>query len=315
MVGVKCKLGENRVKAKLPNFLIVGAAKSGTTSLYYYLKQHPEIYMSPVKEPKFITSQFLTFPFKGIGDEKVEQNIIRSFREYCNLFRDVKNEKMIGEASADNLYYYEKAIDYIQKYLRKLKIIIIIRNPIDRAFSSFLHLKREYREFLDFEEAIKKEKNRKENNWEFIWFYTDVGFYYHQVKAYLDNFTQVKIYLYGDLKKDTLSLVKDMYGFLGVDTSFVPDVSIRYNVSGIPKNKFIHKFLKEPNILKTIVKPAAKFLIPKDRRREVIERIKMKNLQKPQMKPETREYLKNLYREDILKLQDLIKRDLSSWLE
>jgi len=303
------------VKNKLPNFLIVGAAKSGTTSLYHYLKQHPEIYMSSIKEPKFITSQFLTFPFKGIGDENIEKNVIRSFREYCNLFKYVSNEKLIGEASADNLYYYEKAINYIRKYLQQLKIIIIIRNPMDRAFSAFWHLKRNNRESLSFEEGIRKEKKRKENNWEFIWFYTEVGFYYNQVKAYLDNFNQVKIYLFDDLKKDGLGLVKDIYKFLGVDTSFTPDISIKYNVSGIPKNKFIHKFLKEPNILKNAVAPFAKTLISKEKRRKIIEKIRMRNLQKHQMKPETREYLKNLYREDILKLQDLIKRDLSGWLE
>ena len=315
MVGVKYKIGENRVKDKLPNFLIVGAAKSGTTSLYHYLKQHPEIYMSPVKEPKFITAQFLTFPFKGIGDEKVEQNIIKSYNEYCNLFKGVSKEKIIGEASPDNLYYYEKAITIIIYHFEKTKIIIILRNPIERAFSAYMYFINCNREYLSFEEALKEEERRRNNNWELFWYYKDLGFYYHQVKAYLDNFDQVKIYLYDDLRKDPLGLIKDMYGFLGVDTSFIPDISIRYNVSGTPKNKFIYKFLKEPNILKTIVKPAAKFLIPKDRRREVIEKIKMKNLQKPQMKPETREYLKNLYREDILKLQDLIKRDLSSWLE
>jgi len=305
----------DKMKLKLPNFLIVGAAKSGTTSLYYYLKQHPEVYMSPVKEPKFITAQFLAFPLKGIGDEKVEQNIVKSYNEYCNLFNNITIEKAIGEASADNLYFYDDAIVHIKKYLRNIKIIIILRNPTERAFSHFCHFIRDNREYLTFEEALKEEESRKKNNWVFGWHYTNVGFYYPQVKAYLDNFDQEKIYLYDDLRKDTLGLIKDIYGFLGVDTSFIPDISIRYNVSGIPKNKFIHKFLKEPNILKTIVKPAAKFLIPKDKRRKVMERIKMKNLQKPQMKPETREYLKNLYREDILKLQDLIKRDLSSWLE
>jgi hypothetical protein len=92
-------------------------------------------------------------------------------------------------------------------------------------------------------------------------------------------------------------------------------VSTKYNVSGIPKNKFIHKFLIKPNILKSIVKPIAKTLIPQGEWRKIVEKIKMKNLQKSQMKPETREYLKNLYRDDILKLQNLIKRDLSGWLE
>lgn len=132
-----------------------------------------------------------------------------------------------------------------------------------------------------------------------LYHYTSIGFYYNQVKVYLDNSDQVKIYLFDDLKKDSLGLVRDMYEFLGIDTSFVPNVSIKYNVSGIPKNKFIHKFLKEPNILKSTVKPLIKTVILKEKRRKIIEKIKMRNLRKPQMKPETREYLKNLYKEDI----------------
>lgn len=252
---------------------------------------------------------------KGPGDEYMNNSIIKSIKDYKFLFEGVSNEKAIGDASPDYLYFYKNSINNINKYLINPKIIIILRDPIKRAYSNyFLHI-REGREKLSFEEAIKEDKNRRNHNWAWGWYFVDVGFYYNQVKAYLDNFDQLKIYLYDDLKKDTLSLVKDMYGFLGVDILFTPDVSIRYNVSGIPKNKFLHKFLKEPSILKSIVKPVIKTLIHQKERRKIIEKIRMRNLQKPQIKPETREYLKDLYRQDILTLQDLIKRDLSRWLE
>jgi len=305
------------LKNKLPTFLIVGAQKAGTSSLYNYLKQHYEVFMPErLKEPKFFVAPI----FKKINHNqplyvKVINHSIFKWKDYLKLFENVQKEKAIGESTTAYLYYYKIAIKLMKKYLEDIKIIISLRNPIDRAFSAYLHLRRNNGENLSFEEALQKENARKELNWIPLYYFTSVGFYYNQVKAYLDKFDQVKICLFDDLKKDPLGLIKDMYKFLEVDPSFTPDMSIKYNVSGIPQNKFIHKFLKEPNILKTMVKPAAKFLIPKDRRREVIERIKMKNLQKPQMKPETREYLKNLYREDILKLQDLIKRDLSSWLE
>jgi len=301
---------------KLPNFLIVGAAKAGTTSLYYYLKEHPEIYMSPIKEHKFITSNFLKFPFKGIGDDLVEKNIIKNFESYQKLFLGVKNEKAIGEASADNLYYYKKSINYIKKILGEVKIIIILRNPIDRAFSAYSHLMRDNREFLTFEDALKQEENRKKKNWEFIWYYKDVGFYYNQVKAYLENFSEVKVYLYDDLKKDPLSLVQDIYRFLEVDDSFIPkSIGERFNVSGVPKNKFLHEFLTKPNPVKSAIKPLVKLILPKETRQRLLNKLLQKNLKKPEMKPETREYLKGLYREDILKLQDLIKKDLSHWLK
>ncbi len=298
---------------KLPNFLIVGAAKAGTTSLYNYLKEHPEIYMSPVKEPKFITSNFLKFPFKGIGDDKVEKNIIKDFGSYTKLFSKVKDEKAIGEASADTLYFYRDSIYYIKKYLGDVKIIILLRNPIDRAFSAYTHLVRDEREYLSFEDALREEENRRRNNWEFIWYYKDVGFYYNQVKAFIENFSEVKICLFDDLKKDSLKVVQDIYKFLGVDDSFVPpNIGIKFNVSVVPKSKFLHKFLTQHNFFKSAIKPFVKGLIPKSVRRQILINLNQKNLK---MKPETREYLKALYKEDILKLQKLIKRDLSHWLE
>ena len=300
---------------KLPNFLIVGAAKAGTTSLYYYLKEHPEIYMSPIKEPKFITSNFLKFPFKGIGDDLVEKNIIKNFESYQKLFLGVKNEKAIGEASADNLYYYKKSINYIKKILGEVKIIIILRNPIDRAFSAYSHLMRDNREFLTFEDALNQEENRKKENWEFIWYYKDVGFYYNQVKAYLENFSEVKVYLYDDLKKDPLSLVQDIYRFLEVDDSFIPkSVGEKFNVSGIPKNKFLHEFLTTPNIIKSTMKPLVKLILPKRTRQRFINKVLQRNFKKPQIDPSTKQYLLNLYKEDIVELQNLIGRNLSSWL-
>jgi len=301
------------MKRKLPNFLIVGAERSGTTSLYYYLMEHPQIFLPKRKECRFFSN--MSGNHRGPGDEYMNNSIIKNIKDYKFLFEGVSKEKAIGDISPDYLYFYKNSINNINKYLISPKIIIILRDPIKRAYSNyFLHI-REGREKLSFEEAIKEDENRRNQNWAWGWYFVDVGFYYNQVKAYLDNFDQLKVYLYDDLKKDTLNLVKNIYEFLGVDTLFTPDINIRYNASGIPKNKFVHKFLKEPNILKNLVKPFAKILIPQEKRRKIIEKIRSRNLQRPQMKSETREYLKNLYQEDILKLQDLIKRDLNNWLE
>lgn len=299
---------------KLPNFLIVGAAKSGTTSLYHYLRQHPEVYMSLIKEPKFITAQFLKFPFRGIGDDVIEKNIVKSYKDYCQLFRASNDKKAVGEASPDNLYYNERAIEYIKRIVGNPKVVIILRNPIDRAFSSYMHLIRDDNEFLTFEKALEQEKVRLRDNWEFIWFYKDVGFYYKQVNAYIKNFSQVKIYLYDDLKKDTLGLMKDMYEFLEVNSSFVPDVSTKYNVTGFPRNKFLHEFLTKPNIFKSMIKPFVRIFFTQDKRGKIMINLTAKNLKKPKMKEETRQFLIKTYREDICKLQDLIQRDLTQWL-
>jgi hypothetical protein len=137
---------------RLPNFLIVGASRCGTTSLYHYLKEHPNIFMSSIKEPSFILSQFSKVPKNGIGDDR--QDYIDNFDDYCRLFERAGDRKAIGEASSHNLYHYEKAIPTIRKFLGDPKIIIAIRNPVEKAYSAYTFLVSENREYLTFEEGL-----------------------------------------------------------------------------------------------------------------------------------------------------------------
>lgn len=300
----------------LPNFLIVGAAKSGTTSLYYYLKKHPEIYMSPVKEPHFLVYHALEFPHRGVHDGTFDENIVKDFTEYRSLFSNVKAEKKIGEASTAYLYYYKNAIPKIKKILGDIKTLIILRNPIDRAYSAYIMAIKGQTEFLSFEDALAKEEKRMENNWAPYYYYTDFGFYYKQVKVYLENFSQVKVCLFDDLKEDTVGFLKDVYNFLDVDSTFVPNnLGKIYNVSGIAKYRIIHHVLTKPNPVKFMSKMILKVLLGEDRKTAIGADIRRYFFRKPKMKAETRQYLIRLYREDILALQDLINRDLSHWLK
>src|SRR3712207_6354190 len=131
----------------MPNFLIIGAMKSGTTALYYYLEQHPEIYMSPVKEPNFFSSQ----------EQENAADAVTDIGTYQHLFRGVSGEKAIGEASHSYLYEPGAAAE-IRRYLPEAKLIAILRNPIDRAYSHFLHMVRSGTEPLDdFAQALQEE--------------------------------------------------------------------------------------------------------------------------------------------------------------
>jgi len=124
-------------KNKLPNFLIVGAPKCGTTSLYYYLKQHPDIFMPTMKEPRFFLSETMNFPHQGIDDRRVDKMIIKNLDDYKKIYLEADQEKARGDASAGNLYFYKKVIPGIKAYLGDPKIIISLRNPLDRAFSNY----------------------------------------------------------------------------------------------------------------------------------------------------------------------------------
>jgi len=294
----------------LPNFIILGAAKSGTTALYHYLKQHPDIYMSPLKETEFFAFEGEKLSFRGPGD--MPRNTITELGAYKEQFASVSKEIAVGEASPVYLFS-SKAPHRIFHYLPEAKLITILRNPVERAYSQFLMFIRDGREpLLDFAEALAQEKERAQNHWAWGWQYKKLGFYYEQLNRYYQIFdaNQIKVYLYEDLKSNPRSLFTDIFDFIGVDKSFVPNISTRHNISGIPKNKLIHDFVRKPNLLKSSLKP----LLPSRVRKKMIGKLHDSNLDKPQLTEEVKQEMVESYREDILKLQDLTCRDLSHWL-
>jgi hypothetical protein len=262
----------------MPNFLIIGAAKAGTTSLYEYLKQHPQIWMSPVKETNFFALEGEILDFRGPEDHNyINKFSITKIEDYLNLFQGVENQVAIGEASPLYLYH-PTAPKRIQHYIPDVKLIVILRNPVDRAYSSFLHLVRDGREPLRiFAQALREEDVRIRSSWEHIWHYKQMGFYYDQLNRYFNRFEkqQIRVYLFEDFITNTSCTLKSIFQFLGVNDSFIPNMSIRHNVS-IPKKQNSIELLLEIEVRKRLIE---------------------------------------VYREDILKLQELLQRELSKWLE
>ena len=290
----------------MPNFLIIGAMKSGTTALYYYLEQHPEVYMSPVKEPNFFCSQ----------EQDNAADAVTNIGTYQQLFRGAAGKKAIGEASHSYLYDPGAAAE-IRRYVPEAKLIAILRNPIDRAYSHFLHMVRSGTEPLDdFAQALQEDEVGiyKERTFQD---YIGRGLYYDQLKRYFGIFPreQVRVYLYEDLSDAPISTVQDAFRFLKVNDSFVPDVSLRRNVSGQPKYKTLDGLLRR----QSRIKHAAKIYLPARMRwrlSKAFDDLKTRNLvEPPPVQSKVRRQLIGVYREDILKVQELIHRDLSGWLE
>ena len=294
-----------------PNFLVVGAAKSGTTSLFNYLTQHSDIYIPEVKECRFFSQ--LPKNYKGLGAEFFPNSGITDERVYFNLFSE-HEDKVCGDISNDYLYYYEKSIKNIKKYLgNEIKIVIVLRNPIDREYSNYMHHIRDGWENISFEQALDDENRRIEENWGWSYHYVKTGMYYYQVKAYLDNFRHAKIYLFEELKSKDI-LLKNLYAFLEVRFNKELKDNKEYNVSGYPRNKLIHNLLNKDNAIKKIIKPVVNSILPKGSIQKVVSNIQNKNLKKVSMKNDTRERLKNVFEDDIKKLSNLIEMDLSHWL-
>ncbi len=294
----------------LPNFLIVGASKSGTSSLYHYLNQHPEIFLSEKqKEGRFFSQ--MTGNYQGPGDLRIDDSISRSLDDYKNLFSSVSNEKAIGDISPEYLYFYNNCIPLIKKHLpEEVKIIIILRSPVERAFSGYLHFKRDKRETLSFEEALTKEEERADKNWIWAWQYKNSGLYYEQVKAYVDYFRNVKIIVFDEFRKDEKKVLNEICSFIGVNPDFNFDTSYKYNVSGDPKNEMLYKLETSRGLIEFVKKIVPDKLVKLVRNRITGE----KQMVKPTINEETRLELINFFRADILKLQDLIQKDLSHWM-
>lgn len=308
----------------MPNFLIVGAAKAGTTSLVHYLQQHPQIYFSPRKEPRFFAfEEGERLSFAGPNDYRSDRNArgnnpginntsVTTLDKYQSLFDGVTQETAIGEASTLYLYSPE-APSRIKQYVPDMKIIIMLRNPVERAYSSYLHLVRDGYETLSFEESLQAEESRIEDNWSHLWHYKSSGFYHGQVERYYQNFnsSHIKIYLDEELRQAPQDVLADIYDFIGVKDTVSPDFGRKLNQSGVPKNKLLHRFLTTDNL----VKRSARRLVPHYLRQQAYQSIRKKNLaKKPDLDSDTRLSLRNTFEEDIVRLQRLIDKDLSSWL-
>lgn len=299
------------VESSLPNFIVLGASKSGTTSLYFYLRQHPDIFMSPIKETNFFALEGVNLPLQGPGDAEWYQQSITNLDNYRSIFSDVQNEKAVGEVSPTYLHS-RYAPKNIRSLVPDVKLIAILRNPVERAYSHYRHHKREGRETADsFEEALNREESRLQKGW--FWpRYKYAGFYYKQLRRYYNLFSedQIRIYLFEEYKHDTEYVVKDIFEFIGVDPSFSPNVNTKHNVSGRPRFNVLDTLLAKENILRSLVKPLLPVWI-----KQILVNLKNANLAQPDpMAEETKLSLIELYSKDIQRLERLIDRDLSHWL-
>jgi hypothetical protein len=295
----------------MPNFLIIGAAKGGTTTLHNVLAQHPDVYMCPVKESGFFWAYGEEVRLQGIGAERLRNRLIDDLNRYQKLFDGVTNQIAIGEASVRYLSTANTPV-VIRKFIPGAKLIASLRQPADRAFSAFYHNLRDGIEpCSDFGEAIAQDQNGLRDHW-VVCRYLNVGFYYQFLKRYFEIFdrNQMHISLFDDLKEKPYELISNLYKFLDVDDTFKPDLSHWHNVTGIIRNPLLRVAWARSSKLRATIRP-----LLKDRIRHNIFEWVIRFQDKPLFSPELRLELTDYYYEDINRLQDLLDRDLSHWLE
>ncbi len=300
-----------------PDFIIAGAAKCGTTSLSRYLDAHPEIYL-PSRELNF-------FPFwneqsgKNVqSDYKVLNHpFITRLDIYKKYYKNVK-APVKGEKSVSYFYpSFSKAT--IKNIIRihpdpgKLKLIILLRNPVDRAFSQYIH-NRDFHEKLSFDEAVEAWPQREKEGWIPAYDYLGAGLYAEPMASYMQHFSQIKVYLFEDLKNNPEKVLGDLYTYLGVSEMLTGNYTIRYNVSKIPRNKLIH-YLYQGLIAYNPLKYVLKYMMTDERFQALKLKLVSYTHYKPEVPDETRRRLVQYYKKDITALQKLINRDLSHWME
>jgi hypothetical protein len=290
-----------------PNFFVVGAAKAGTTSVYSWLKQHPEIFVPQVKEPSFFVH--------GYG--------YSNWEEYLKLFENGREKKAIGDTSASYLAAPE-APEWIHETLGTVKIIMVLRNPTHRAFSLHSWMVMEgYEKFSSFEKALEEEETRffdqhfywhnPEYFWDYIYFRS--GLYFAQVKRYPDVFgsKNVKIFLFEEIVNSPLQVFHEICDFLEISTTFTPNFTYE-NPSVLPR------FATLQNLIRTNFDVAAGKL-RHSRLHQPVRSLEKQLIEwnkkigcKPNMLPQTEKKLRQMYQEDVKSLSSLIGRELSNWI-
>lgn len=294
-----------------PDFFIVGAPKCGTTAMYEYLKQHPEIFMPRIKELNF-WGQDLTFRHGRIKKD-----------EYFSLFHEVRNEKMVGEVCIWSLYSKSAPFE-IKEFLPSAKIIIMLRNPVEMIYSMHSQFLFDGHEDIEnFRDALEAEEDRKRGlripkGCQLVegLFYREVVKFSEQVKRYFDVFSRdnVHIIIFDDFKADTAGIYKNTLRFLGVDDSFDPEFKV-INPNKVVRSKALREFLHDPS---PMARKIGKYLIPKSLRQQIIkglQRINTKHVPRPPMDPELRRQLQEEFKPEVEKLSELLGRDLTYWVK
>ena len=286
----------------LPTFVVIGVAKGGTTSIYRYLEQHPQVFVYPEKGTNFFGYEDARdWRWAEEGDPPLLRHFrVRTFAEYEEAFAGARDEIAIGEISPQ-YFRCPTAARRMHEAMPGVKVIASIRNPAERAFSGFLMRTRRGEHVRGAREELTEDASHVRE-----------GFYYTRMKRYFDVFPreQIEVYLFDDFRRDSAAVMREVFEFVGVDRDVELDTSAKHNPANIPKSRLLNRAFYHPNVIRT-----TKSLLP-DRAYGLAKRVRQLNLRPPPtLSPELRTELLEIYRDDILRLQELLERDLSVWLE
>ena len=294
----------------LPNFMCLGAAKSGTTSLYDILRQHADIYIPSFKEPHFFD---------------IPENFSNGLEWYKNTYFKNVNKKIIADFTPSYFFDEHAPKRIFQSLGSDIKFLVIIRNPVDRAYSHYLHSKRDLYEKQDFGEALKLESSRLkqyQNQADYLSYlrhsYIHQGLYSKMLKRYLQYFS-LDNFLFINFEDEFLQekdlTIQKILHFLEIDSSILLNIDIRSNPASKERSKILKRMMKKTGWWRVLLKK----MIPSLKIRQIIknkiQRANISAFSPPKLTQLQRHNIYNSYfRRDIHDLSVLLNRDFSNWI-
>jgi hypothetical protein len=294
----------------LPNFLVIGAGRSGTTSLQHYLGQHPDVHLAAIKSPNFFVAADPLPPWERGAARAMARHWVADRAAYEALFAGAGSKRAIGEVSPVYLQS-ARAPERIHDACPEARLVAILREPVDRAWAHYLGRRRDGIERrADFRQVIEEELARPLPEDVAFGSYLGASRYHHFLRGYFALFPRerLRVYLYDDLLADTAALVRDLFAFLGVDPGAAIDTGARLGRTGTVKNPLLRLLWTNSVGVRTALRP----LLPR-RVRDAGQLVVGGELERPPLDSELRARLARVFAPEVERLERLLDRDLSRW--
>lgn len=294
-------------EAPVPTFLVIGAARSGTTALTYHLSRHPDVYVAEPKENHFLALAPGPAEFRGPGDdEMMNRRVVTDPGTWYRLFREGADRLARGEGSVSTLYYADAAVANITRYCPDAVMIAILRDPVARAWSAHQYLTGRGFETEPFSEALDRECQRIEQGWHHLWHYTAMGRYTRQLAAFLEAFGPERLLVldYEELTSDPDAVLGRCFSFVGVSPRPMRRSREAINVSGQARWPVVTALTRRP-----VLRTAARRVVPFGAR----EWLRRANARSAAMPQETRARLEEEFASERAELAALLGTGAPVW--
>ncbi len=246
-----------------PTALIVGPPRCGTTSLYHYLAQHPRAFCPSLKEPKYFSSLVQELPHEGPGDRYVDQERITRWEDYRRLWEGAPPDAISVDGSSEYFVSGGACAARIREDLGDVAIIVMLRDPVNRAVSAYNNMKRDQREPLPIREAFASEGERRRANWDTMWWYHDASRYADRLKAFQNTFSRVLVLCFERFVSETAATMSAVEAFLGLEPFGGYELSRIYAKSGRSRGALSSWILDRRNPVAYRLRELAKKYVPR----------------------------------------------------